>query len=63
MKPLQHPNAEQFFIYVKMDEKDKVIALLKDHKYLIYEYDNVTIFNFSLIKLVFIGLLREIIFL
>jgi hypothetical protein len=62
-KPLQHPNAERFFLYVKMDDRPNITALLNDNKFLIYEYDYViTALITSLIRHVCIGLLNAIIF-
>jgi hypothetical protein len=43
-RPLESPDAEYFFNYIKMGDDQNVLKLLKINRYLVYEFDNVIIF-------------------
>ncbi len=42
-KPLESPEAEYFFNYIKLGDEESVLKLLKINRYLVYEFDNVNI--------------------
>jgi hypothetical protein len=44
-KPLESPESQYFFNYIKIGDEENVLKLLKINRYLVYEFDNVKYSN------------------